>query len=78
MCLAIPARVVELIDESNVVIDLGGVRKQVSTALVDGAALGDYLIIHVGYAIGRIDPDEARRTLEMFAELSDTANPEQP
>lgn len=78
MCLAIPARVVELIDESNVVIDLGGVRKQVSTALVDGAALGDYLIIHVGYAIGRIDPDEARRTLEMFAELSATANPEQP
>lgn len=78
MCLAIPARVVELIDESNVVIDLGGVRKQVSTALVDGAALGDYLIIHVGYAIGRIDPDEARRTLEMFAELSDTANTEQP
>ncbi len=69
MCLAIPARVVEVLPDQQVVIDLDGLRKQVSTALVGEVAIGDYVIIHVGYAIGRIDPDEAERTLQMFGEL---------
>jgi hydrogenase expression/formation protein HypC len=59
-------------------VDLGGVRKQVSIDLVDDAQLGDYVIIHVGYAIGKIDPDEAQRTLALFAELSEAQNSPQP
>ena len=70
MCLAIPARVVELLPGQQAVVDLSGVRKQVSIALVDDAQLGDYVIVHVGYAIGKIDPEEAERTLALFAELS--------
>lgn len=70
MCLAIPARVVELLPGQQAVVDLSGVRKQVSIALVDDAQLGDYVIVHVGYAIGKIDPDEAERTLALFAELA--------
>jgi hydrogenase expression/formation protein HypC len=67
MCLAIPARVVQVLDDENAIIDLGGVRKQVSIALVDGVSEGDYVIVHVGYALTKLDPDEAEKTLALFA-----------
>ncbi|WP_367079325.1 HypC/HybG/HupF family hydrogenase formation chaperone [Luteitalea sp.] len=70
MCLAIPARLIEMLDAEQAVVDLGGIRKQVSIALVPGAVVGDYVIVHVGHAIGRIDPEEARRTLALFGELA--------
>ena len=70
MCLALPARVVELLPGQRAVVDLGGVRKEVSIDLVDDAQVDDYVIIHVGYAIGKIDPEEAARTLALFAELA--------
>jgi hydrogenase expression/formation protein HypC len=69
MCLALPARVVELRDGELAVVDLGGVRKEISIALVPEAKVGDYVIVHVGHALGLIDPEEAARTLELFAEL---------
>jgi hydrogenase expression/formation protein HypC len=68
MCLAIPARVVALPDPDTALIDVGGVRKRISLALVEGVALGDYVIVHVGYALTRLDPDEAARTLAIFAD----------
>ena len=55
MCLAIPARVIALTGPDQAVVDLGGIRKPVNTALVPDAAVGDYLIVHVGHAIGRIE-----------------------
>lgn len=67
MCLAIPAQVVELRPEGQAVIDLGGVRKEISLALVEDAAPGDYVIVHVGYALQKVDPEEAARTLALFA-----------
>ena len=67
MCLALPVRVVELRDGDMAVVDLGGVRKEISLALVDGVDEGDYVILHVGYALTRLDPAEAERTLETFA-----------
>lgn len=70
MCLAIPARLVELIGVDQALVDLGGIRKQVSIALVPEAVVGDYVIVHVGHAIGQIDPEEAQRTLALFGELS--------
>lgn len=68
MCLAIPARIVELRDGAQAVVDLGGVRKEISLELVDDAVVGDYVIVHVGYALSRLDPEEAARTLALFAE----------
>nr|WP_291990770.1 HypC/HybG/HupF family hydrogenase formation chaperone [Luteitalea sp.] len=59
-----------MLDAEQAVVDLGGIRKQVSIALVPGAVVGDYVIVHVGHAIGRIDPEEARRTLALFGELA--------
>jgi hydrogenase expression/formation protein HypC len=69
MCLAIPALVVKRLEGDDALIDLGGVRKSISLALVPDAAEGDYVIVHVGYAISRLDPDEAQKTLALFAEL---------
>ena len=68
MCLAIPARIVAL-NGLEATVDLGGVRKTFSIALVPEAQLEDYVIVHVGHAIGMVDPEEARLTLELFAEL---------
>jgi len=68
MCLAIPARVVALTSADTARIDVGGVQKEVSIALVDDVAIGDYVIVHVGYALTKLDPDEAARTLEVFAQ----------
>jgi hydrogenase expression/formation protein HypC len=69
MCLALPALVEALLDGDQARIDLGGVKKQVSIALVPEARVGDYVIVHVGHAIGLLDPEEAARTLALFAEL---------
>lgn len=69
MCLALPARVVEKRADDQALVDLGGVRKEVSLALVPQAQVGDYVIVHVGFAIGMIDPEEARRTLALMSEL---------
>ncbi len=70
MCLAIPAQVVE-IDGDQGIIDMGGVRKEISLALVDDVIVGDYVIVHVGYALNKLDPEEAAKTLAMFAEMGD-------
>ncbi len=51
-------------------VNLGGIRKEVSIELVPEAQVGDYVIVHVGHAIGMIDPDEAERTLALFGEMS--------
>lgn len=68
MCLALPARVIDLPEPGMALVDVGGVQKLISLALVDGVARGDYVIIHVGYALTRLDPAEAQRTLELFAD----------
>jgi len=68
MCLAIPARVVEIADYDLAVVDLGGIRKEISLALVEDVAVGDYVIVHVGYALTRLDQDEAEKTLALMAE----------
>jgi hydrogenase expression/formation protein HypC len=59
----------KLRDGDNAVVDLAGVRKEISLALVDHVAVGDYVIVHVGYALNKLDPDEAAKTLALFAEI---------
>jgi len=71
MCLALPVRVVQLGADDTARVDLGGVTKEISLALLDDVAIGDYVILHVGYALSKLDPDEAEKTLALFAELSD-------
>lgn len=73
MCLAIPAQVVELRDGDNALVDLAGVKKEISLALVEGVVVGDYVIVHVGYALNKLDPEEAAKTLKLFAEMGELA-----
>ncbi|GHU15122.1 hydrogenase assembly protein HupF [Betaproteobacteria bacterium] len=66
MCLAIPARVIELRAPDAAIVDLSGVQKEISLALVDEVAVGDYVIVHVGYALSKLDAAEAEKTLALF------------
>jgi hydrogenase expression/formation protein HypC len=68
MCLAIPALVSELLPDGMAKVSLDGVMKTISIAMVEDVAVGDYVIVHVGYALTKLDPDEAERTLQTFAE----------
>ena len=69
MCLAIPALVEKITDDDKAIVNLDGVRKEVSLALVEDVAVGDYVIVHVGYALQKLDEAEAQETLALFAEL---------
>jgi len=73
MCHAIPAKVIAFRDDAMADVELEGVIKEVSLALLDGVELGDYVILHVGYALAKLDPDEAQKTLELFAEMGEAA-----
>jgi hydrogenase expression/formation protein HypC len=70
MCLAVPVRVVERLADGNAIVEVGGVRNRVSLALVDGVDEGDYVIVHAGFAIARLDVAEAEKSLALFAEIA--------
>ena len=75
MCLALPVKVVEVGTGPAgdwAIVDLGGVKKEISLALLDGVKVGDYVILHVGYALSKLDPEEAAKTLALFSELNET------
>ncbi len=69
MCLAIPAEVTELLPHDMARVSFDGVGKVISVALIENLTIGDYVVVHVGYALNKIDADEARRTLELLAEI---------
>ncbi|MCP4041165.1 MAG: HypC/HybG/HupF family hydrogenase formation chaperone [Gammaproteobacteria bacterium] len=69
MCLALPAKVIAIEGASDMAtVALGEVKKEISLALVENVEPGDYVLIHVGYALNRVSPEEAERTLQLFAE----------
>ena len=68
MCLAIPARILRIRAGNIAEVALEGVTKEVSLILLDGVEVGDYVIVHAGFALSRLDPEEAQRTLALFAE----------
>jgi hydrogenase expression/formation protein HypC len=70
MCLAIPIRVEALLPRGMARVTLGGVSKAVSIALVEDVQVGDYLLIHVGYALAKLDPQEAERTLALMRQAA--------
>jgi hydrogenase expression/formation protein HypC len=73
MCLAIPGKIVEIIDEANSIakVEVGGVRRNVNVGMLDKeeAAVGNYVLIHVGFAMTRIDEHEAMETLRILEEI---------
>jgi hydrogenase expression/formation protein HypC len=75
MCLAIPGQVVEFVDEENrlVTVDVAGVRRTVNVALLDGdgssAEPGDWVLIHVGFALSKVDEEEAQATLRLLEQM---------
>jgi len=71
MCLAIPARVTA-IQGNTATVDFGGVTRQVSIALLDKVSVGDYVIVHTGYAIQKMDPEEAQKTLQLWRQILTT------
>lgn len=74
MCLAIPVRVTAILPDEMAEVNLNGVSMTVSVALLEEVAVGDYVIIHVGYALARIDSEEAERTLAMMRDAEIIAN----
>ncbi len=70
MCLAIPALVTEKLPDDMARVSLEGVSKVISLALVEDVAVGDYVILHVGYALARLDAAEAERTLDLLDEAA--------
>jgi hydrogenase expression/formation protein HypC len=77
MCLAIPAQIVEFVDSERFLaeVDVSGVRRVVNVALVsggtDGVAVGDWVLLHVGFALSRIDEHEAQATLDALRALGE-------
>lgn len=69
MCLAIPG-LIKSIDDKEAEVDLGGVSRRISLWLTPEAKVGDWVLIHTGYAINTIDADEARETLRLFEEIA--------
>ena len=72
MCLAIPAKIID-INGVMATAEVGGVCKEISLALVDDIAVNDYVIVHVGYALNRLDAEAAEETLELFRQVAQTA-----
>lgn len=75
MCLGIPGKVIERRDDAGLAVgtvDFGGVRREVCLAYVqDEVEVGDYVVVHVGFAISKVDEEEARRTFEVLREMSE-------
>ena len=81
MCLAIPGRVTETYRENDVLmgkVDFSGVLRRVCLEHVAGVGVGEYVLVHVGYALSRIDADEAARAFEILAELRQLGELEAP
>lgn len=75
MCLAIPGKIIEFIDLENSIakVEIGGVKRNINTALLDPTEIkvGDYVLIHVGFAMNKIDEQQAQETLRLLQELGE-------
>jgi hydrogenase expression/formation protein HypC len=69
MCLAIPAKIIEIKSGNMALVESEGVIKEISLAMIENPLVGDYVIIHVGFALNKIDEDEALKTIELINEI---------
>ena len=76
MCLAVPARIIEVRDGLLGLVELGGVVREASFALLPDVAVGDYVLLHAGYALQKVDTAEAEETLRLLAEIAEAAGTE--
>jgi hydrogenase expression/formation protein HypC len=76
MCLAVPARIIEVRDGLLGLVELGGVVREVSFALLPDVAIGDYVLLHAGYALQKVDTADAEETLRLLAEMVEAAEAE--
>lgn len=75
MCLGVPAKIVELFEQNDLAmgkVEFGGILKEVCLAYTPEAQVGDYVLVHVGFAISRIDEQEAKETLDLLNELAES------
>lgn len=78
MCLAIPGQVVEIHDDRLATVNLGGITRRVSLDLLENVAVGDWVAVHVGFAISKLDEAEARETLDLLRRIAlATGDPEE-
>lgn len=70
MCLAIPVRICQLLENDEALADAGGIEKTISLALLEDIKVGDYVMVHTGYALSKLDTMEAEKTLQLFSEMS--------
>ena len=73
MCLAIPGQVIEFVDEPNRLarVDVAGVVRTVNVGLLEDAGPGDWVLIHVGFALSKVDEEEAQATLELLQRMGE-------
>ena len=75
MCLAIPGKIVEIVDEENSIakVDVGGVKRNINIGMLDKeeARIGDYVLIHVGFAMSKVDEQQAHETLRVLKEIGE-------
>ena len=71
MCLAVPSKIIEINDDMGIV-DVDGVKREVGLHLIESPRVGDYVIVHAGFAINKIDEDEALETLKVFREIAES------
>ena len=72
MCLAVPAKI-KSVEKGHAIVDFGGVRKRISLGITDGVNKGDYVLVHAGFAIGKVDKPQAEDTLRALEELRDAS-----
>jgi hydrogenase expression/formation protein HypC len=70
MCLGVPAKILEISD-GTAVVELGGVRREISVMLIDDASVGSWVIVHAGFAIEKLSEEEAAETLALFREIAE-------
>jgi len=71
MCLAIPGQIVDIVDEGNrlATVDVAGVRRRINVGLLDGVVPGDWVLVHVGFALSKVDEEEAAATLRLLEDM---------
>ena len=69
MCLALPVEIIELLADNRAMISVGGVTREIALDLVEDVKIGDYVILHVGYALAKLNKEEADTTLGLFSEM---------
>ncbi|AOU50016.1 TPA: HypC/HybG/HupF family hydrogenase formation chaperone [Legionella pneumophila] len=69
MCLALPVQIDRVLEDNKAIVNLGGITKEISTVLLEQVSEGEYVIIHAGFALTKLDEREANKTLSLFAQM---------